>query len=229
MIEIKSVCLIPARGGSKRVPKKNIRMFHGKPLIAWSIETAINSGLFDAVYVSTDSCEIAEVAKSYGAVIPFMRPSPLANDYTIDRDVKNHFLDWARINFLNIKELCYLYPTAPFITSKTLRGCRDLLRREGAYKSYTVTTYPYPVLRALKEDADKGLSFVWGQYENIRSQDMPEYLHDAGQCYFYNLEKKNESHKAVGYRLKRHESQDIDTEEDFLVAEELFALMLSRR
>ena len=228
MTNTASVCLIPARAGSKRIPNKNIRLFHGQPLITWSIQTAIDSGLFDAIYVSTDSHEIADIASAHGATIPFMRPSKLADDYTIDLDVKNHFLDWAKDKDLKLDELCYLYPTAPFITVKTLKGCRDLLRNEGASKAYTITTYPYPVMRALIEGKDKDLSFVWSQYENVRSQDMPEYFHDAGQCYFYDLGKRGNNSKTVGYRISRHESQDIDTEEDFLVAEELFALKLTR-
>ena len=117
---MENICLIPARGGSKRIPRKNIRIFHGKPLIAWSIECAQSSGLFDKVYVSTDDVEIAEIAKEYGATIPFLRPGSISDDFASDEDVRNHFIDWMNINKIKADFLCYFYPTAPLINREIL-------------------------------------------------------------------------------------------------------------
>ncbi len=224
-----NICLIPARGGSKRIPRKNIKKFHGKPLIAWSIEAAKESGLFNSVYVSTDDQEIAEIAKSYGAIIPFLRPSSLSNDTANDKEVREHFMGWMKSKNISADILCYLYPTAPFVTKETLIKCRELLLNSGAEAAQTVTTYAYPALRALKKD-DKGfLTFMWKEYEHIRSQDITELIHDAGQCYFFNLKKYTEGKVRVGYHVPRLECQDIDTVEDFQVAEELFKFVMRER
>ena len=224
---MKNVCLIPARGGSKRIPKKNIKEFYGKPLIAWSIECAISSKLFDDVYVSTDNHEIAEVAKSYGATIPFMRPKQLSHDMVLDIEVRNHFIDWLKKSEIKTDYLCYLYATAPFITIETLEGCYNKLKQSDADSILTVTSFPYPILRALKINKDKTLSFNWPEHQNSMSQDLPEYFHDVGQCYFFNLNReiKEGYGKRVGYELPRYLCQDIDTIEDFKMAEKLFALL----
>ena len=146
------ICLIPARGGSKRIKKKNIKMFHGKPLIAWSIEAAKSSKLFDLICVSTDDNEIAEIAKSYGANVPFVRPKHLSNDTANDKEVRDHFISWMASNNIRADILCYLYATAPFITKDTLLGCRKLLLDSNVELVHTITNYPYPVLRALRKD-----------------------------------------------------------------------------
>ena len=215
------ICLIPARGGSKRIPRKNIKLFHGKPLIAWSIESAIRSDIFDQIYVSTDDNEIANIAKKYGAKIPFLRPSNLSDDYSNDKDVRNHFLKWLNEKNLNCKYLCYLYPTAPFISKKTFASCFDLLIKSECYSVKTITKFNYPVQRALKKDNEDNLTYMWEEFKNHRSQDLNELFHDAGQCYFFNLQK-NEEKGVLGYELSRFECQDIDTIEDFKFAEFLF-------
>lgn len=220
---MKNVCLIPARGGSKRLPMKNIKLFCGKPLISWSIEVAKKSRLFEKIYVSTDNASIAKLAQQYGAEIPFMRPKELADDFTKDRQVREHFLMWMKSENINYDYLCYLYPTAPFITTETLKGCLDLLIESNASQSLTVTTFDYPAQRALKINKKGILNFNWKRYANSRSQDLKELLHDAGQCYFFNL-KKNENGEKVGYRLPRYLCQDIDNEEDLLMAEKLFKI-----
>lgn len=222
---MKSVCVIPARGGSKRIPRKNIKTFHGKPLIAWSIEVAQSSGLFENIYISTDDDEIASIAKSYGAIIPFLRPEHLSNDYVGDKEVRDHFIEWAKENKIEPDFLCYLYATAPFVTLKTLKGCQKLLLDSGAVCAHAVTTYAYPVLRSLKKDDQGFLSFMWNEYANCRSQDLPELLHDAGQCYFFNLNKYGENDSRVGYEIPRLQCQDIDTIEDFEIAEKLFPIV----
>ena len=207
------ICLIPARGGSKRIPRKNIKLFHGKPLIAWSIESAIRSDIFDQIYVS--------IAKKYGAKIPFLRPSNLSDDYSNDKDVRNHFLKWLNEKNLNCKYLCYLYPTAPFISKKTFASCFDLLIKSDCYQVKTISKFNYPAQRALKKDKEDNLSYMWEEFKNHRSQDLNELFHDAGQCYFFNLQK-NEEKGVLGYELSRFECQDIDTIEDFKFAEFLF-------
>ena len=224
---MKTVCLIPARGGSKRIPRKNIKLFFGKPLISWSIETAISSGIFDEVYVSTDDEEIANIAKNYGANIPFVRPENLSNDFAIDKDVIQHFIEWMESKKLFPDTLCYLYATAPFINKKTILGVQKLLNDSGAGLAHTVTSYDYPVLKALKEDKNGQLEFMWKEFANTRSQDLPELIHDAGQCYFYNLKKfRDKEYRTVGYKIPRTQAQDIDTLEDFKQAEILFDLYI---
>ena len=218
----KAYCLIPARGGSKRIPRKNIKLFHGKPLIAWSIEVAKSSGLFEEVYVSTDDVEIATISEYYGAVAPFLRPKDLSNDYALDHEVRAHFINWANTKSLEIDILCYLYATAPFITTNTLIECKDLLVTNDVTEVFTVTSYAYPVLRALKTDENGFLTYVWDKFADSRSQELPEYLHDAGQCYFYNLRRKHNIPSRLGLKLPRYQCQDIDTSEDFVYAESLF-------
>ena len=224
---MKNVCLIPARGGSKRLPKKNIKLFHNKPLIAWSIEEAISSKIFDEVFVSTDDEEIADISKNFGAKIPFIRPKELANDHANDKDVRNHFINWMKTNNIHSNYLCYLYATAPFINKETLLGCLELLINNDVTCTHTITSYDYPVQRALERD-EKGLvEFKWDDYANSRSQDLEDLYHDAGQCYFYDLSKYNDVEKRLGFILPRHACQDIDTAEDFIVAEKLFTISKS--
>ena len=164
---MKNICLIPARGGSKRIPKKNIKNFHGKPLIAWSIECAISSNLFEDVYISTDDEEIAEIASNYGAKIPFKRPKEISNDTTLDADVRNHFISWLKKSNIKADFLCYLYPTAPFISHETLNGCLNIIVNSNYDCVFTITTFSSPVLRALKKNEDNTLSFMWEKFQNI--------------------------------------------------------------
>ena len=226
---MKSICLIPARGGSKRIPRKNLKLFFGKPLIVWSIEAAISSGIFDQIYVSTDDEEIADVAASHGAIIPFLRPENISNDFAIDQDVIDHFLSWMKSKKINAKNLCYLYATAPFITKETLKGVQKLLLKSGAYMAHTVTNYNFPALKALKREKNGSLNFMWKEFSNTRSQDLPELVHDAGQCYFFNLSDCSHDKKIVGYDLPRFCCQDIDTIEDFEEAEIIFKLFFKNK
>tara|TARA_B100000401_G_C52595223_1_gene619231 strand:- start:91 stop:780 length:690 start_codon:yes stop_codon:yes gene_type:complete len=224
---MKNICLIPARGGSKRIPKKNIKIFHGKPLIYWSIYKAKASELFDEIYVSTDDLEIAEIAESYGAKIPFIRPKDISDDYANDKDVRDHFLRWMKKNNMQAEILCYLYATAPFITKETLCGCRNLLLKSGSFSVHTVTSFPYPVQRALEQNENGAINFKWPKYSNSRSQDLPELLHDAGQCYFFNLNIYSQGGDVFGYKIPRIYANDIDTLEDFEIAEKLFKIIFN--
>ena len=221
-----TICIIPARGGSKRIKGKNIRPFRGQPMIEWSIEAAKASKIFDEIFVSTDCEEIADIATQCGASVPFRRPKELANDFATDEQVREHFIQWLSINQINAKFLCYLYPTAPFITPSTLIGCFELLKRKKVASTLTITSYAYPVLRSLRLlDKDNQVEFVWEKYAQTRSQDLAELFHDAGQCYFFNLDDKFEEQTRSGFILPRHLVQDIDTQEDFDFAERLFAAL----
>ena len=162
---MKSLCLIPARGGSKRIPRKNIIMFHGKPLICWSIECALKSGLFEKVYVSTDDKEIADIAREFGAEIPFFRPSNISDDFALDSDVICHFINWMRSKKISADYLCYLYATVPFITDETLRGCQKLITKKDASLSMAITSYGTSPLWALQRDN-----------EGIIHYDKPKYI-----------------------------------------------------
>jgi len=219
----KVVCLIPARGGSKRIPKKNIKAFHGKPLIAWSITAAKESRLFDDIYISTDCDEIAAVATQYGGTIPFRRPAEFADDFALDEQVRSHFLNWADKNNIQIDYLCYLYATAPFITPSILHSCFELLKSREVSSSLTITSFPYPVFRSLSFSKETdNVEFIWSEHSNSRSQDLPDLYHDAGQCYFFDLASTHPVTKRAGLILPRHQAQDIDTMEDFIFAEKLF-------
>ena len=220
---MKSVCLIPARGGSKRIPRKNIKSFHGKPLIAWSIECAISSGLFEKVYVSTDDIEIAEISSKYGAEIPFIRPSNISDDFAVDRDVISHFIDWMRNEKILADYLCYLYATVPFINHKTLKGCQKLIVKKEVALSMAVSSYSTSPLWAIKMDKKGKVNYSNPEYETTRGQDLPELFHDAGQCYFYDLHSWPNINNFYGFKIPRILSHDIDTLEDLYIAEAIYS------
>jgi len=224
------VAIIPARGGSKRIPGKNIKIFAGKPLIAYSIEAALQSGLFEHVFVSTDSPEIAAVAASFGAEIPFMRPANLADDFTGTDAVILDTLNLIKKNGIIAKYVCCIYATAPLVSPKDLKLGFEILCRNKACSAFTVTTYPAPVFRALKINALDRLEMLWPEYRIKRSQDLSEALHDAGQFYWadvkkYLKEKTFWSDDALPIRLPRSRVQDIDTVEDWEMAERMFSLI----
>ncbi len=223
-----SICLIPARGGSKRIPRKNIKSFYGKPLITWSIECAKSSGIFNKIYVSTDDKEIASIANSCGANIPFLRPKEISDDKSTDEDVRNHFLNWYERNNKKVDLLCYLYPTAPFISPKTLKECKRILIEENVYSVLTISKYSYSPLRSLKINKEKKLSFNWPKYRKFRSQELPDLYHDAGQCYFYNYGNKKQPKELMGYEIPQILNQDIDTFEDFENAELKFEILIKK-
>ncbi|OGQ88406.1 MAG: pseudaminic acid cytidylyltransferase [Deltaproteobacteria bacterium RIFOXYD12_FULL_56_24] len=227
------VAIIPARGGSKRIPGKNIKLFAGKPVIAWSIEAARQSELFDRIIVSTDSEEIAAVAREYGAETPFMRPAQLADDFTPTADVILHVLDWLGEHGAMADHACCLYATAPFVQPGFLWQGFDILRQSGAASVFTVTSYPASIYRALKIEEDGHLAMVWPKYELTRSQDLPGSYHDAGQFYWldarrFSAGKKIYSYDARPVILPRYLVQDIDTPEDWLMAEAMYAALLAQ-
>lgn len=218
-----NVAIIPARGGSKRIPRKNIKPFCGKPLIAYSIEAAQKSGLFEYVYVSTDDEEIASVSASFGAQI-IKRPKELADDFTGTTPVIAHGLTCIDLN--NIEAVCCIYATAPFLHPKYLKlGFEKLFTCKADY-TFSATTFDYPIQRALKRNGS-GVEMFYPQFTSTRSQDLEEAFHDAGQFYWakpqtWLAKKKVFSPQSVMVELPRYLVQDIDTPEDWTRAELMY-------
>lgn len=220
-----NLCVIPARGGSKRIPRKNIREFCGKPMIAWSIEAAQASQCFDHIVVSTDDAEIAEVARCWGASVPFMRPPELADDVAGTTPVVAHAVQWFVDRNTEPEAVCCLYATAPFVQSSDLSQGLDLLRKTPSDRFvFTATTYASPIQRALKINPRTRQVQMW-QPENFsqRSQDLEEAYHDAGQFYWGRpsawLTTGNLFEGGQIFALPRWRVQDIDTEDDWKRAE----------
>jgi N-acylneuraminate cytidylyltransferase len=225
-----NVAIIPARIGSKRIPKKNIKIFHGKPMIAYSIQAALKTKLFNSIIVSTDSMELANIAITYGAEVPFIRPAELSDDFTGTDAVILHALNYLIDHGADIQYVCCIYATAPFISASYIKKGFDLLKKENATSAFTVTTYPYPIYRSLKISEDGRLQMIWPDYMNVRSQDLSEAYHDAGQFYWadaqkYLIEKKIFSKAAVPVVLPRYLVQDIDTDEDWQRAEAMYKVL----
>lgn len=221
------IALIPARGGSKRIPMKNIRGFSGKPIIAWSIETALKSKLFDKVIVSTDDEEIANVAKQYGAEVPFIRPKELADDFSGTNAVVKQAIQWFIKNDIDIDYACCIYATAPFVRCKYLQEGYDKLIQSDKSFSFSVTSFPFPIQRALRINKEDCLEAIWPENISARSQDLDEAYHDAGQFYWgkaeaYLNDEVLYSNKSVPVILPRYLVQDIDTFEDWKRAEIMF-------
>ncbi|MCQ9070357.1 pseudaminic acid cytidylyltransferase [Vibrio sp. 1557] len=224
------VAIIPARGGSKRIPRKNIKVFHGKPMIAYSIEAAIASGCFDKVIVSTDDTEIAAVAEAHGAHVPFLRPADISDDYATTMDVMAHAIHWCQDEGWDIDAVCCLYATAPFVLPKDLQQGYALLQGEGVQFAFSATSFPFPIQRAIKLDSDGSVSMFSPENEQVRSQDLEEAYHDAGQFYWGKtrafLEKYSIfSPHSKAVLLPRNRVQDIDTPEDWELAESLFSVL----
>lgn len=227
------IAIIPARGGSKRIPRKNIKPFCGKPMIAWSIEAALRSAEFDWVIVSTDDEEIAAVARAHGAEVPFMRPTALSDDHTGTIPVIAHAIDWMNRHVDAVDVACCLYATAPFVSAKDIqRGRRTLIETHSEY-AFSVTSYAFPIQRAIRITADKRVEMFNPEHFNTRSQDLEEAFHDAGQFYWGYASawlggKRIFSSDAAPILLPRHRVQDIDTAEDWERAEWLFKAMQSQ-
>jgi len=222
------LCVIPARGGSKRIPRKNIKEFYGKPMIAWAIEVALNSRCFDNVLVSTDDEEIKTVAEQYSAEVPFMRPAGLADDYAGTISVVRHTIRWFDSRGQLPDIVCCLYPTAPFVTAESIStALHQLLKTESEFV-FPVTRYPFPIQRAIWIDERRNVQMFDPKMFSKRSQDLNEAYHDAGQFYIGKATtwlKRDElftSGSSV-IVLPRYCVQDIDTVEDWQYAELMFA------
>lgn len=222
-----NIAIIPARGGSKRIPRKNIKDFCGKPMIAWSIEAAKESNLFDHVLVSTDDAEIANVAKDWGAEIPFIRPTELADDFVGTGPVVKHAVEWVLSNMGNIQNVCAIHATAPFIRAEDLLAGYTLLKSGGSEIVFSVTSYPFPIQRAIKITKDNRVEMFQPENYQTRSQDLEPAYHDAGQFYWLTrsgaLSITSEfSTNTSPIILPRWRVQDVDTEEDWSYAELMF-------
>ncbi len=219
-----TVAIIPARGGSKRIPNKNIRAFSGQPMISYSIRAAQDSGLFDRILVSTDSEEIATTAKTYGADVPFMRPAELSDDHTATAPVLTHALNWLEQSGTPASHACCIYATAPFVRAQDIVQGLNTLQDSGSASAFTVTSFAFPIFRALEVKADGALAMFWPEHRLTRSQDLPEAYHDAGQFYWLDVARfleKPELYSADSRPviLPRYLVQDIDTPEDWETAE----------
>ena len=228
------LALIPARGGSKRIPGKNIRDFAGKPIIAYSIEIALASGLFDEVVVSSDDEGIAAVAKEYGATVPFIRPASISDDHTGTNAVVRHAIEWFAAQGTEISHVCCLYATAPFMQVSYLKEGFDLLLSYEKSFAFSVTTFPFPIQRAIKITQAKEVEAFWPEMRSVRSQDLEEAFHDAGQFYWgtadaFLQELDIFSSVSVPVIIPRYLVQDIDTEEDWIHAELMYKAWQSSR
>ncbi len=223
------VAIIPARGGSKRIPKKNIKLFHGKPLIAYSIETAIKSNLFDKVIVSTDDEEIAQISKKYGATVPFLRPKKLSDDFTGTGAVVNHTLEYLKSVGENYDFVCTIYATAPFLDEKYLIEGFEKLKNSNAKNAFSCTSMPFPIQRTFKITENQRCEMFWPENFMKRSQDLEEAYQDAGQFYWTNLNIKSDEitfgKDSIPIILPRYLVQDIDTLEDWQRAEFMYEVI----
>jgi len=222
-----NVAIIPARGGSKRIPRKNIKDFCGKPMIAWSIEAALQSGCFERVIVSTDDEEIAEVALRFGAEVPFMRPEELSGDFVATIPVIKHAIQWLEANKIIPDWVCCIYATAPFISANALKSGLTLIQQQDADYVFSVTSYAFPIQRAIKLQQNDTVQMFSPEHFSTRSQDLDEAYHDAGQFYWgartaWLEEKTIFSSESYPVILPRHLVQDIDTQEDWIRAELMF-------
>jgi len=221
-----NICIIPARGGSKRIRGKNIKLFLGKPIIAFSIENAIRSECFDRIIVSTDDNDIAAIAKEFGAEVPFIRPAELSDDFTGVHDVVDHALVWLQNIGFHYKYACTLYATAPLLKKEYLIEGLEKLENSNAKYSFSATSMPFPIQRAFKLDEDGRCKMFTPEYYSSRSQDLVESYQDAGQFYWTDNEKKSSEimfgKDSIPIILPRYLVQDIDTMEDWKQAEYMY-------
>lgn len=218
----KSIAIITARGGSKRIPKKNIKEFCGKPIIAYSIEAAIESKIFDEVMVSTDSEEIADIARRYGANVPFMRSKKTSDDFATTADVLDEVFDEYKKRGLEYQIAVCIYPTAPFVTADKLKQAVELLT-ENVGAVTPVVRYSFPPQRAMIVE-DGSLKYQYPENAKVRSQDLEPIYHDCGQFYVMRVESSDDM-KTVPFICSELEVQDIDNEEDWKLAELKYKMM----
>ena len=225
----KAIAIIPARGGSKRIPRKNIKNFHGKPLIAYSIDVALSSKLFEKVVVTTDDEEIASIAKKYGAEVPFIRPKELSDDFTGTADVINHAIEYLEDQGENYEYICTIYATAPFLQEKYLIEGYEKLKKSDAINSFSSTSMPFPIQRTFKLNQYGRCEMFTPEHFMTRSQDLEEAYQDAGQFYWNNREREKQNKNKVLFSeisipiiLPRYLVQDIDTLEDWKRAEFMY-------
>lgn len=229
-----NIAIIPARGGSKRIPLKNIKLFCDKPIIAYSIEAALKSNLFDQVIVSTDNEEIANIAKSYGASVPFFRPNDLSDDFSGTREVSQHGLNWFRNQGMDINYLCCIYATAPFLIYQDLvQSLEQLINQNNKQYCFSVCEYRYPPQRGFSLDNNYP-ELLFPEHQFSRSQDLQHIYHDAGLFYWSKvselptLSPMINTNKSIGYKIPHYRVQDIDTLDDWVHAEAIFTALSAR-
>lgn len=225
----RALAVIPARGGSKRIPRKNIKNFHGKPLIAYSIQAALDSGLFARVIVSTDDEEIAAVARQYGAEVPFVRPAELANDFATTGAVIDHAIEHFEKSGETYDFICTIYATAPFIRAEYIAKGYELLKSSDAVNAFSCATMPFPIQRTFKINEQGRAEMFQPECYAMRSQDLEEAYQDAGQFYWTCRSRQKLNQDAVMFSgvsipvvIPRYLVQDIDTPEDWKRAELMF-------
>lgn len=226
---MKRLCIIPARGGSKRIPRKNIKPFMGKPIIAYSIEAALNSGVFDEVMVSTDDKEIADVARQYGASVPFMRSAETSNDYATTVDVLLEVINKYKEQSKIFDVICCLYSTAPFVTSERLKEAASQIS-DNVDACFTIVQYSYPIQRSLRINESEHVEMKFPEHLKSRTQDLEKVYHDAGQFYFVKTDALVQEETVWCKRtapliLSELEVQDLDTLTDWQLAEMKYQLL----
>ncbi len=224
-----NIAVIIARGGSKRIPKKNIKEFLGKPIITYSIEAALKSNLFDEVMVSTDDMQIAEFANKFGANVPFLRSSKNSNDFATTVDVLIEVLNEYKKIGKEFEKCCCIYPTAPFVTPIKLKKAYEYLNIQNAYSVIPICEFSFSIYRSFGKNLDK-IYYNYPEFEKSRSQDLPKSYHDCGQFYFFDvvkfLKKKSlVSNETIGLEVSQIEVQDIDNIDDWLIAEMKYNLL----
>lgn len=218
------LAIIPARGGSKRIPKKNIKTFLGKPIIAYSIENAVKSGLFDEVMVSTDDADIAQIAKNYGATVPFFRSTKNSDDYATTIDVISEVIGDYKKRGKSFSHTCCIYPCAPFVTSERLKESFEKLEQKKMDCVFPVVRFGFPIQRAVKVNLQGKIEMFQPKYMETRSQDLEPSFHDVGQFYFFKTSKIIDERRLwtenTGFiELPELEAQDIDNLSDWELAE----------
>ena len=218
------LAVIPARGGSKRIPGKNVKLFGGKPMIAWSIEAVQRTGLFDRIVVSTDDKEIASITRKYGADVPFVRPAELSDDHCGTAPVIAHAIEWHLKQDFHPIEICCIYATAPFLRSEDIMLGQKTLNQSDVDFAFSATSYAFPIQRAFKLREDGRIEMFEPSQFQVRSQDLPQAFHDAGQFYWGTRDAWLSGTPIFGSKsapvfLPRYRVQDIDTPEDWEQAE----------
>jgi len=226
---MKCIAIIPARGGSKRIPRKNIKDFLGKPIIAYSIQVALESKIFDEVMVSTDDVEIAGIAKQFGAAVPFLRTNKNADDFASTIDVVAEVIDNYERLGKKFEFGCCIYPTAPFVMVERIQKGYELLVNKKYDTVFPITRFSYPIWRALQV-VDNKTNMIWPENMTKRSQDLPPAFHDAGQWYWFKISKifsnkKLWTENTFGLEISETEVQDIDNDSDWQIAEMKFKLL----
>ncbi len=225
---MKNLCIIPARGGSKRIPRKNIKPFMGKPIMAYSIEAALESGLFGEVMVSTDDAEYAEIAHQYGAKVPFMRSAATANDHATLSDVIDEVVNTYKDQGKIFDNFCCLLSTAPFVTGEQLKNAYQIFTDNHFDSLRPVVRFDFPIQRAFRMADDNTVSFMHPEHKNTRSQDLEKAYHDAGLFYWGTCEVGFKGDKWGGYEIDETVCQDIDTEDDWRMAELKYKLLQNK-